>query len=107
LKSLNLYRNKVDVDGARALRELLKVNSTLELLDVGHNRLREQGIMALTDGITANPSSNIRHLGVRSNFIRDDGFTYLFDQAIIGNKSKISHVYMIQNFTTEHYIISL
>lgn len=63
--------------------------------------------MAITDGITANPSSNITHLGVRSNFIKDDGFTYLFDQAIIGNKSKINHVYMIQNFTTEHYIISL
>jgi hypothetical protein len=105
---LNLYRNKVDVDGARALRELLKVNSTLEFLDVGHNRLREKGIIALTDGIVQNPTSNIKHLGIRFNFIRDDGFGYLFDNAIFpADKSKITHVYMLQNYLSEHYNIQL
>jgi len=59
LKTLNLYRNRVDVDGARALRELLKVNKTLEFLDVGYNRLREKGIKAITDGICANPESKL------------------------------------------------
>lgn len=60
LKTLNLYRNKVDVDGARALRELLKVNNSIEFLDVGYNRLREKGIKAITDGICENPKSNIK-----------------------------------------------
>jgi hypothetical protein len=87
LKSLNLYRNRADVDGARALRELLKVNSTLEFLDVGHNRLREKGIIAITDGIVANPKSSIEHLGVRFNFINDDGFGYLFDKLILQGKT--------------------
>ena len=96
LKHLNLYRNKVDVDGARALRELLKVNSTLEFLDVGYNRLREKGIKAITDGIVENPTSNIQHLGLRFNFIRDDGFGYLFDTAIYPEgKSQISHLYLM------------
>lgn len=60
LKSLNLYRNKVDVDGARALKELLKVNKSLEFLDLGFNRLREKGIKAITDGICDNPNSKLK-----------------------------------------------
>jgi len=61
---------------------LLKVNKTLEFLDVGFNRLREKGIKALTDGIIENPDSKIKYLGLRFNFINDDGFTYLFENAI-------------------------
>ena len=104
---MNLYRNKVDVDGARALRELLKVNTSLEFLDVGFNRLREKGIKALTDGITENPNSNIKHLGVRFNFINDDGFTYLFENAIFKGKTKIDHIYLIQNYLSEHHTLNL
>lgn len=108
LKHLNLYRNKVDVDGARALRELLKVNSTLEFLDVGYNRLREKGIKAITDGIIENPTSSVKHLGIRFNFIKDDGFQYLFDNAIFAEgKSKITHIYMMQNYLSEHYTVQL
>lgn len=44
LKSLNLYRNILDVDGARSIGALLKVNSTIEFLDVGHNRIRQTGL---------------------------------------------------------------
>ena len=107
LKTLNLYRNKVDVDGARALRELLKVNTTLEFLDVGHNRLREKGIKALTDGICENPGSKLKHLGLRFNFINDDGFNYFFENAIFKNKSKIDHVYFLQNYLSEHFTVAL
>jgi Ran GTPase-activating protein (RanGAP) involved in mRNA processing and transport len=87
LKSLNLYRNLVDVDGARALKELLKVNKSIEFLDLGHNRLREKGIKAITDGICDNKESKLKHLGVRYNFINDDGFNYLFENAIFKKKS--------------------
>jgi Ran GTPase-activating protein (RanGAP) involved in mRNA processing and transport len=104
---LNLYRNKVDVDGARALREALKVNKTLEFLDVGHNRLREKGIKALTDGICENSESKMKQLGLRFNFINDDGFSYFFENAIFKGKSKITHVYLMQNYLTEHYTLEL
>ena len=40
LKGLNLFKNTLDVDGARALRDMLKVNHSIEFLDVGHNRIR-------------------------------------------------------------------
>ncbi len=95
LKTLNLYRNKVDVDGARSLRDLLKVNKSIEFLDVGHNRLREKGITAITEGICANAESAVRQLGIRYNFINDDGFNYLFENAFFKNKSKITHVYAL------------
>ena len=51
LKGLNLFKNQFDVDGARALRELLKVNSSIEFLDVGHNRIRQRGLEAIANGI--------------------------------------------------------
>ncbi len=105
LRHLNLYRNSVDVDGARALRELLKVNSTLQFLDVGFNRLREKGIKAITDGIAENPTSNLSHLGVRFNFIKDDGFAYLFDKVVFGDKSKLTHLFLMQNYLSEHFTL--
>lgn len=95
LKSLNLYRNRVDVDGARSLREVLKVNKTLEFLDLGYNRLREKGIKAITDGLSENPDSKLKSLGVRFNFINDDGFNYLFENAIFKGKSKLTNLYII------------
>lgn len=47
IRSLNLYRNSADVDGARAIGEALKVNCTLQFLDMGHNRLRQTGLKAI------------------------------------------------------------
>lgn len=102
-----MFRNKVDVDGARSLRELLKVNSTLEFLDVGYNRLREKGIKAITDGICENPNSRLRFLGIRFNFINDDGFNYFFENAIFKKRSQVDHVYLLQNYLSEHFSISL
>ena len=61
------------MDGARAIKELLKINNSLEFLDLGHNRIREKGIKAITDGLVENKNSNLRHLGIRFNFINDDG----------------------------------
>lgn len=109
LKSLNLYNNNADVDGARAIRDLLRVNSTLEYLDAGYNRLREKGVNAITDGINENPTSSLRHLGLRYNFINDDGIKYLFDNLVFNkqSKSKLDHIYMMQNFINEHCILGL
>jgi len=83
------------VDGARSLRELLKVNNSLSFLDVGYNRIRQEGIRALTDGICANPNSNLKHLGTRFNFINDEGFNYFFDNCIFKGKSRLNHLYVI------------
>ena len=94
---MNLYRNICDVDGARAISSTLKMNSTLEFLDLGHNRVRMTGLKAITQGILANPTSKLTKLGLRSNFINDDGISQLFDQLIFpkeGRKQQLLHVFL-------------
>ena len=86
IKTLNLYRNIIDIDGARALKKVLEKNSSLEFLDLSFNRLREKGIKALTDGMVANASSHIKELALRSNFINDDGFAYFFEKILLEKK---------------------
>ena len=43
LTSLNIFKNTIDVNGARAIREILKVNQAIQFLDIGHNRIRQKG----------------------------------------------------------------
>jgi hypothetical protein len=69
-----LFKNTIDVDGARAVRDLLKVNSKLEFLDIGHNRIRSKGLEAIAEGIIGAKESKLTSLGLRLNFINDDGF---------------------------------
>ena len=57
LQSISLYRNIFDVDGARALGRALKTNTSLRMLDIGHNRIRLTGLKSITEGILANPAS--------------------------------------------------
>jgi hypothetical protein len=102
-----LFKNKVDVDGARALRDMLKVNSTIQFLDVGYNRLREKGLKAIADGVCENVTSSVTHLGLRFNFISDDGFNYLFENAVLKGNTKITNIYALQNYMSEHFMVSL
>jgi len=94
LKGLNLFKNTLDVDGARAVGMLLQYNSTIEFVDLGHNRIRNKGLEAIKDGILANTNSKIHSLGLRMNFISDDGFDSFFNDLIFDNFSKLKVVYL-------------
>jgi NLR family CARD domain-containing protein 3 len=83
LKWLNLYRNLIDVDGARAIAECLKVNKTLEFVDLGFNRVRDTGLKAITDALSANIESSVVKLAIRANFITDQGLEYLFRKIVL------------------------
>jgi len=89
VKGLNLFKNTIDVDGARAVRDLLKVNKNIEFLDIGHNRIRQKGLEAIIEGITQAKESGLKTLGIRMNFINDDGFTTFFNEVIFSGMSKI------------------
>jgi hypothetical protein len=106
LQCINLYRNIIDVDGARALGEVLKVNTSLTSLDIGHNRIRQTGLKAIVDGVCANPGSKLTSLGIRSNFISDDSFTYLFEKLVHG-KNKLARLFIKANFLTEYHKVAL
>ena len=88
-----MFKNIIDVDGARALRELLKVNKSLEFLDIGHNRIRAKGLEAITEGIVKG-NCPLKSLGLRMNFINDDGFQSFFDDVIFSKISKIENIYL-------------
>jgi len=110
IKSLNLYRNVFDVDGARALGKALKTNTTLSLLDIGHNRIRLTGLKSITDGILANPSSKISEMSIKWNFITDEGFSFLFDALVLpkpGRTQNLKKLWIKNNFMSEFHKIEL
>lgn len=59
--------NGLSETGAKALAGLLRVNSTIEELDVTSNRINDKGAVELGKGLTANAS--LRHLKVEQNAI--------------------------------------
>jgi len=73
LTHLNLFANKIDVDGARAFKNTLEKNCVLQWIDFGHNKLRDAGLSVLTRGIAENAYSAITFLGFRFNFITENG----------------------------------
>jgi len=73
IKYFNIFNNKIGYDGAMAFKDTLLVNSTLEFIEFGHNRIRSKGLLAIGEGISGNPTSNIKSLGLRFNFLNEDG----------------------------------
>ena len=105
-----MYRNILDVDGARALGKCLEVNKTLKFVDIGHNRIRITGLKAIVSGILANQDSKLSQLGVRANFINDDGFSHLFEKLVLcdpAQKQRLTHIFLKSNFLTEYNKVAL
>ena len=107
LKWLNLYRNLIDVDGARALADALKVNKTLQFLDVGFNRIRNTGLKAISEAIHFNIESQVHRLAIRANFISDEGVRELFDRLVFQDSPRLTHLFMKHNLLNEHVKLDL
>lgn len=89
LTMLNLFNNKIGYDGAKALAEKVIISHPrLECLEIGHNRIRDKGIMSITDAIIANKDSQLKILGIRFNFITNNGATYMYNK-LTSNKNRI------------------
>lgn len=101
VKGLNLFKNFIDVDGSRAVRDLLKVNKILEWLDLGHNRIRMKGLEAIAEGINDAGNSNLKSIGLRMNFLADDGIQKFFDDVVFTNISKLENIYIKHNNVTQ------
>ena len=80
--------------------DLLKVNSSIEFLDIGHNRIRQKGLEAIADGIKSAKETNLKTLGLRLNFINDDGFNKFFDKVVFSGISKLENLYIRENNMT-------
>ena len=98
------------MDGARALGQALKANSTLQFLDIGHNRIRMTGLKAITEGVLANPNSKLCKLGLRANFISDEGIGQLFEKLVLpvqGRKQQLTSLFLRKNFLSEYHKVDL
>lgn len=71
LANLNLFSNNIDVDGVRALAKVLKDNKSLQCLDLGYNRIKDEGLKQLGSSITG---SSIKYLCIRYNHIKSKAF---------------------------------
>lgn len=105
-----MYRNIIDVDGARALGEALKTNTSLTFIDIGHNRIRLTGLKSIVEGILANPGSVVNELAVKWNFISDEGITYLLESLVLpktGRTQQLKKVWLKNNFLSDYHKIEL
>ena len=77
---LNLFNNKISFDGAKAIaQEVLLHNTTLECLELGHNRIRDKGLKSIVENLVKNPASKLKIIGLRFNFLTKAGVEELFD----------------------------
>lgn len=97
VKFINLFNNKITFDGAKAFAEnVLPFNTVLEFLEIGHNRIRDKGLKAISNGIIKNPQSNIKSLGLRFNFLTKSGVEYLLE-SLSQNKNKVENIFVRNN----------
>lgn len=83
------------------------VNSNIEFLDIGHNRIRQKGLEAIIQGITNAKQTSLKSLGLRMNFINDDGFTTFFNEVIFSGISKLENLYILENNLTQYKALKL
>ena len=84
LKHLNIFNNIIGYDGAKTFAEALKVNNTIEFIELGHNRIRNKGLHILADALASNQSSNLRVLGLRFNFLTEEGVIHFLRVVLSG-----------------------
>jgi hypothetical protein len=97
VKSLNLFKNTIDVDGCRAIRDLLKINNNIEFLDIGHNRIRSKGLEAITEGINSSQNCKLKTLAVRMNFLNDDAIKSFMKDVVFSNTCELENLYIKYN----------
>jgi hypothetical protein len=51
LQNFIFSSNRITRDGAKYLSDFLKTNTTLKILDLGYNRLEDDGAIAIADAL--------------------------------------------------------
>jgi hypothetical protein len=68
---------------------------------LGYNRIRDQGLKAISNAIETNTENKLVSLALKYNFISDDGFDNLISKI---SKSKINTLFMKKNNLTNYYL---
>jgi Ran GTPase-activating protein (RanGAP) involved in mRNA processing and transport len=93
ITSIDLHRNNVGVDGAKALADALKVNSTITSINLTYNNVDVDGSKALADALKVN--SSITSINLSTNKVGVDGAKALADALKVN--SSITSIYLTKN----------
>ena len=85
-KILDISWNKIDYEGATALAEALKVNTTLTTLNISYNNIDDEGATALAAALGKDGNKTLTTLNITYNNIGDEGATALAE-ALKENKT--------------------
>jgi len=101
LEALNLFCNRIDVDGARALSAALVVNKSLRILDIGYNRIKDEGLNQIGAGLQQATGSALHYLNVRFNLCSFTAFERFLDriaqaqvQVLLVKRNEIEDFYL-------------
>lgn len=97
---MNLFKNMIDVDGCRAVRDLLKINNKIEHLDLGHNRIRTKGLEAIAEALNSCKDSKLNSLAIRMNFINDDAIKTFMNDVVFSQACPLENLYLKYNNIT-------
>ena len=90
----NRFKNEITSEGAKLIAEAIKVNKTLQELDISHNNISDDGAAAISDALKSNNLLQI--LNMSSNNINDKGAIKVAE-AIQVNKT-LQELYIRSNY---------
>ena len=76
---LDLSRNAVGPEGAKAIADALRVNAPLTLLNLGGNKVGDDGATAIAQAVKSNTTCKLAELGLNNNGIGTAGAEALAD----------------------------
>ena len=84
LQELDISYNCISDNGAAAISDSLKTNNSLQILNISYNQITSKGAIKIAEAIKMNKA--LRQLDISSNNISDDGTAAISD-ALKGNNS--------------------
>jgi hypothetical protein len=87
LQKLNLSHNKIGVNGAKAIADALGKNKTLTELELSHNNISDKGATAIADALEKNET--LTELELSHNNISDEGATEIANALLLNKTLKI------------------
>ena len=84
--------------------EVLKVNNTLKEIDIGYNRIKNNGFKKIINGIVENKTSSLKKLGVKYSFIKDKVFEEELDLLEKSENVSIEEIQLKNNSLTSGFL---
>lgn len=87
--------NRITRDGAKFLSNFLKADTYLETLDLGNNRIEDDGCIFLAEALMIS-NTHLKKLSIKYNRINAEGLCALFKALESVNKT-LTHVFIWGN----------